>query len=101
MSRSDPTRGRGRARPPAGAPAKRRARRAEQARTPYAANWRAVLMADGALGVVVLLVGVVVLFAVNVWAGAGVGAFGVTYVVLVVRRYHYWRGLRREAGLDS
>ena len=78
----------------------RRTRRAEQARTPYASNWRTVLAVDAGLGAVVAVAGLVVLFAINVFVGAGIGAFGVVYVALMYRRYRYWEQLRREAGLD-
>jgi hypothetical protein len=86
---------------PPSAADRRSARRAEQARTPYAANWRTVLLADAAVGAVVFVLGVVLVLAVNVWIGAGVGALGASYDVLVLRRYRYWRELRSDAGLDD
>lgn len=76
------------------------ARRTESARTPYASNWRRVLAVDAGVGGVIFAVGVVLLFTVNVWIGAGVGALGASYVVLVARRYRWWQQLRRERGMD-
>ncbi|HVX18608.1 MAG TPA: hypothetical protein VHA73_11305 [Acidimicrobiales bacterium] len=60
-----------------------------------------MLLADAAVGVVIVLVGLVVLALWNLFAGAGLGALGVAYLAMVARRYHYWRQLRREAGLDD
>ena len=79
----------------------RRTRKAEQARTPYASNWRTVLGVDAGFGLLVLLAGLIVLFSVNVFIGAGIGAFAVCYLVIIYRRYRYWAELRRDAGLDT
>lgn len=75
-------------------------RRAEQARAPYASNWRTVLLVDAALGAAAFVAGVVVVFAASIWIGAGIGALGAVYVALVVRRYRLWAELRGDAGLD-
>jgi hypothetical protein len=69
-------------------------------RAAYAANWRQVLAADAAIGLVGVVVGLVVLFVLDTVAlGAGVAAFGAVYVVAVGRRAWRWRRLRAEAGL--
>ncbi len=90
-----------RANVPQSAVQRRLARRAGQANAPYASNWRAVLLADAGVGFAVFVIGVVLLFTVSVWIGAGIGALGASYDVLVLRRYRAWRSMRAEAGLDT
>ena len=65
----------------------------------YAANWKAVLAADAAGGLVLLAIGLAVLVAVHVVMGALIAAAGATYLVLVARRARHWASLRRAAGL--
>jgi hypothetical protein len=65
----------------------------------YAANWRTVLLVDAAMGVAVVLAGVVLAIAWNFVAGGILGSLGVAYVFAVVRRGRRWAELRREAGL--
>ncbi len=66
----------------------------------YAPNWRQVIIADAAVGVVGVIAGLAVLFALNsVVIGAGLAALGAVYLVAVVRRALRWRRLRSDAGL--
>lgn len=65
----------------------------------YAANWRAVLVADAVSGLVLGAVGVVVIALVSLFLGALIAAVAAAYVALVARRARHWAGLRREAGL--
>jgi len=65
----------------------------------YAANWRTVLAVDAAMGVVVIVAGIVVAIAWNFVAGGVLGSLGVAYVAAVVRRGRQWAQLRRDAGL--
>jgi hypothetical protein len=64
-----------------------------------AANWRTVLVADAALGVIASLVGVVLILAVTVVGGVLLVAAGAWYSALVGLRARRWARLRREAGL--
>lgn len=66
----------------------------------YAHNWRTVLVADAALGMVAVAIGLVVMGSGSLPMGAGLVAFGAAYVVLVMRRAMRWRSLRRAAGLS-
>ena len=64
--------------------------------TAYAANWRAVLAADAALGALVAVIGVVVAVFVNTVVGVVMVAAGVAYATLVGARARRWARLRRS-----
>lgn len=66
-----------------------------------AANWRQILAVDAAMGLLVLAAGLVVAVVWSPPIGAGLGALGAVYVVLVARRARDWRSQRRDAGLDG
>jgi hypothetical protein len=70
-------------------------------RAAFARNWRAILLVDASLGVVLAAAGIVVL---AVW-GNVVGwlliTAGVLYVFAIVGRYRTWRERRTKAGLDD
>jgi hypothetical protein len=65
-----------------------------------AVNWWVVLLADAALGVVLVLAGLALLV---VWdqvvVGAGVAALGMAYGMVVWRRRSLWLAWRRRNGL--
>jgi hypothetical protein len=65
----------------------------------YASNWRAVLAVDGAIGVIISLVGVVLALLLAAVVGLLVIALGAAYAALVVTRARRWSRLRRDAGL--
>jgi hypothetical protein len=65
----------------------------------FARNWRTVLVADAAMGVAVVVAGVVVAVVWNLVLGGLLGSLGLVYVALVVRRGREWAQLRRDAGL--
>jgi hypothetical protein len=67
----------------------------------YARNWRTILFVDALIGLAIFAVGVVLVVVWNVVGGSFVGALGLTYLVLVGRRFLQWRWLRRRAGLDA
>jgi hypothetical protein len=69
-------------------------------RAALAPNWRTVLAVDASIGVLVSVAGIMLMLAWNLVVGSFIGACGLTYVVLVARRYGQWHRLRREAGLD-
>lgn len=81
-------------------PASRPSRREARARTPFADNWRTILLVDALVGVLVLAGGVVLMAFGHLYSGAGIGAVGLTYDWLVYRRYRAWAEQRRQAGLD-
>lgn len=64
-----------------------------------AANWRTVVLADAALGVIGLLGAVFTLLFINVVVGAIASALVIAYLALVTQRARRWRRLRQEAGL--
>ena len=64
----------------------------------FAPNWKTVLVADAAVGLVIVVLGVL-LAAWIMWVGLPVIAVGIVYVFLVVRRALQWRWLRNKAGL--
>lgn len=64
-----------------------------------AENWRTVLAADAALGVIALLGGIFVLLFIHVLAGAAGCLLGVAYLALIFQRAKKWKRLRDEAGL--
>jgi hypothetical protein len=70
-------------------------------RAALAPNWRTVLAVDGAIGALVLGAGVVLMISWNLAVGSFIAAAGLTYVVLVARRFGQWRRIRRNAGLDG
>jgi len=78
---------------------------AAEARDPnpavYASNWRTVLAVDAAMGVAVVVAGVVAAVAWNLVAGGVLGSLGVAYVAAVLRRGRRWAELRRAAGLPG
>lgn len=65
----------------------------------YAANWKTVLLVDATGGVAVFIIGLVVLWWWNLYAGAFVASVGLVYALLVARRGRQWAELRRQAGL--
>ncbi|MEO5679353.1 MAG: hypothetical protein ABIS47_06770 [Acidimicrobiales bacterium] len=65
----------------------------------YAANWKTVLAADAAAGVVIALVGLAILATVHVVVGAMLASGGAVYLIPVARRARHWAALRRDAGL--
>ncbi len=75
-------------------------RRTRMDRAAMASNWRQVLLADAAVGVFVVLVGVVVGVLVAVPIGAVLVIAGVAYLVGGLRRWRRWTRLRAAAGLD-
>jgi len=68
-------------------------------RAAYAVNWRMVLAVDAAMGVVVVVAGLIALVVWNFYLGAFLMLVGCLYVAMVVRRGERWRRLRRDAGL--
>jgi len=67
--------------------------------TAYASNWRTVLAADAAVGLLPVVIGVVLVVQGSVVWGPLLVAAGAVYVVLVGRRALRWRRLRRAAGV--
>lgn len=67
--------------------------------TAYAANWRMVLAADAALGLIVSIAGVVVAVIASLVAGLALIGAGALYSALVAVRARRWARLRRETGL--
>ncbi len=65
----------------------------------FAPNWKNVLLADLAVGLVIIALGVVAMqwFAIVGWPLVALGSL---YVFLVVRRARHWRWLRTKAGLE-
>jgi hypothetical protein len=66
----------------------------------YAANWKTVLAADGAVGLLPVVVGAILVAGGSWLWGPLLIAGGAAYVVLVARRASRWRRLRRDAGLS-
>lgn len=66
-----------------------------------AVNWRRILLTDAGVGLVFVAIGLVLMATWVSVIGAGVVAFGGTYLVLVGRRFRVWRALRRDAGLPT
>jgi len=64
----------------------------------FAPNWKTVLVADAAVGLVIVVLGVLLADWI-MWVGLPVIAVGIVYVFLVVRRALQWRWLRNRAGL--
>lgn len=64
----------------------------------FAANWRIVLAVDMAMGVIVLLGGLVLGFSTSGW-GWLLAAVGAVYVFFAGGRIAKWRRMRRERGL--
>ncbi len=65
----------------------------------FASNWRTVVVVDAALGLAVVVAGVVLATAADLVLGVVTGAAGTAYTVLVARRFARWRRLRARAGL--
>ena len=65
----------------------------------FAANWRTVLLVDGAMGAAVIVAGVILAIAWIPIGGGFVASLGLGYVLLVVKRGRQWAGWRRRAGL--
>jgi hypothetical protein len=66
-----------------------------------APNWRVVIAADAALGVGVVVVGVVLAVTWQPVVGSGLASLGFVYVALGLRRATRWRAWRRAVGLDG
>jgi len=65
----------------------------------FAPNWKSVLAADAAVGMVLAACGVVGLrWSAFSWL---LVAAGLVYIALVVRRGLQWRWFRQQAGLDT
>jgi thiamine transporter ThiT len=67
----------------------------------FAANWRTVVLADVALGLVVVVAGVVVGMVAQLLVGVVLVLVGAVYLALVARRVARWRRLRADAGLPD
>ncbi|GAC1312006.1 MAG: hypothetical protein NVSMB12_01240 [Acidimicrobiales bacterium] len=63
-----------------------------------AANWKTLLLVDGALGVAAIVVGSVLVLAGHIWGAAPV-ALGLAYGFFVGGRAARWMRLRKQAGL--
>lgn len=63
----------------------------------FAANWRAVLVVDAAVGVAVSLAGVVVMLIASWAIGIALIVLGATYDTLVAVRARRWARLRRSS----
>lgn len=71
-------------------------------RAASASNWRSVLLADAAMGGVLIVVGVALLVGWDqVIAGASAASFGVAYLLVVRRRRDTWVEWRRRNGLGT
>jgi hypothetical protein len=68
-------------------------------RAAYAVNWRTVLVVDAAMGLAVVVAGLIALVVWNFWLGAFLMATGCAYMGMVAFRADQWRRLRRDAGL--
>jgi hypothetical protein len=64
-----------------------------------ASNWRTVVAVDIAMGVVVMVIGLVLALWWQPLVGSGVSSLGLVYVVLAVRRASRWRAWRQRNGL--
>lgn len=64
----------------------------------FAPNWKAVLAADAAVGLVIVLIGLAGVIWVH-WLGWFVVAAGVIYTLAVGRRALQWRWLRQQVGM--
>lgn len=76
-------------------------RRARMDRAALASNWRQVLLADAAVGVVIVVVGVLVGVLVSLALGVLVVAGGAAYLVGGMLRWRRWGRLRAAAGLEQ
>jgi hypothetical protein len=63
-----------------------------------AANWRSVLVADAALGVVAMAVGLAMVAWWSVVLGAGIASLGLAYLAMVGRRGRLWAAWRARQG---
>ncbi len=70
-------------------------------RAAMASNWRQVLLADAAVGVVIVVVGVLVAVLASFVLGALVVGGGAAYLVGGLLRWRRWSRLRAVAGLDD
>ena len=71
-------------------------------RAAVASNWRSVLVADAAMGGVLIVIGVALIVGWDqVIAGASVAAFGFGYLLVVRRRRDTWVAWRRRNGLGT
>jgi len=76
-------------------------RRTRMDRAAMASNWRQVLLADAAVGVVVVVAGGVVGILISLVVGAVVVGAGLAYLVGGLLRWRRWARLRLAAGLDQ
>ena len=60
-----------------------------------APNWRSPIYVDLVLGTIVFVVGLGLAIAWSPVAGGGIGAFGLLYDALAIRRWRRWSELRR------
>jgi hypothetical protein len=64
-----------------------------------ARNWKTILIVDALGGLGAFVVGLVLMAAWNLYAGAFMASAALVYLLLVGRRALQWRWLRRQAGL--
>lgn len=65
-----------------------------------APNWRQVLVADAAVGLFVVVAGMVVTVLISSIFGAVIAVAGVAYLAGGLLRWRRWARLRAAAGLD-
>jgi hypothetical protein len=68
-------------------------------RAALAPNWRTVLAVDAAVGLALVVIGLVTALRINV-LGLVLVVGGSAYIALVSQRARQWRRWRDEAGLD-
>lgn len=61
-----------------------------------ASNWRTPIYVDLVLGTIVFVVGFVLAVTWMPVAGGGIGALGLLYDALAIRRWRRWSALRRD-----
>lgn len=64
-------------------------------------KWRTPIIADLVLGTIVFIVGVVLSIAWQPVLGGGIGALGLLYDALAVRRWKLWSQIRADATADT
>jgi Na+(H+)/acetate symporter ActP len=75
--------------------------RHDESNAALAPNWRAVLLVDLLMGLVVLAGGVAAVLWWNAIVGWILVVLGMLYVFALIGRYQTWRNVRREHGLDG
>ena len=64
--------------------------------TAYASNWKTVLAADAAVGLLPIVIGAILLTQGSIFWGPLLVTAGAVYLVLIARRALRWKRLRRE-----